>query len=73
MTDPTAYHWRRLACAIIRRAVKDAKSADASRAIEARSWLATEACDLLDYLDVDAGRVSDWVAGLPGVAQLALW
>ena len=71
--DPNCYHWRRLACAIVERAVRDAKSADAGRATEARAWLASEALDFLDALDIPAERVARWVAELAPVAQLALW
>ena len=71
MSEATAYHFRRLAAAIVARAVRDAKSANDSRAIEARSWLVAEAGDLLDALDIPQERLADWVAGLPVVAQLS--
>lgn len=72
MSDSTCYHWRRLACAIVERACRDAKSADAGRATEARAWLESEAGDLLDALDIPPSRVARWVAELTPVAQLAL-
>ena len=71
MTDDVLLY-RRLACAIIERAVRDAKSGNAALAVESRAWLESEAADLLDALDLDAGRVAGWVAGLTPVAQLAL-
>ena len=72
MTDPTRYHWRRLACAIIARAVRDAKSANAALAFEARLWLASEAGDILDALGIPPSRVARWVAGLEPLLQLSL-
>ena len=73
LTEATAYHYRRLACAVVARATKDARSANAALAIEARQWLAgAGGGDLLDALDVDLGAVSGWVGGLEPVAQLSL-
>ena len=68
--DNLAY--RRLACAIVERATRDASSATPSVALEARAWLAGDAEDFLDALDLPAERVVRWVAELEPVAQLAL-
>lgn len=71
--DIEALVYRRLACAILARAVFDARSGNGSSA-EARLWLM---CDplagfLLDSLGYDRQRVRRWVEGLEPVAQPAL-
>jgi len=69
--DFLLYH--RLACAIVARAVRDAKSANPSLAIEARQWLAGgDGADILDALDLDQGAGSRWVQELTPVAQMSL-
>ena len=69
--DFLLYH--QLACAIVARAVRDARSTVPSLAIEARGWLTgAGGGDLLDALDVDAGRVRRWVQELTPVAQMSL-
>lgn len=74
---PTArfnYHpHRRLAAAIILRAIRDARSGN-GHAAEARRWLASDplAADLLDALDIRRERVTAWVEGLGPVLQPAL-
>ena len=69
--DVAAYVYRRLAAAVIRRAVLDAKRQD-ERAIEARAWLAGDAGDFLDALDILPERVARWVRELTPPAQLSL-
>ena len=72
MGDPTGYHWRRLACAVIVQAAKDAQSGNGT-ATEARASLRGEWCGfLLDSVNLDRGAVAAWVDGLPAVAQPAL-
>jgi hypothetical protein len=65
--------WRRLAAAIIARAVKDARSGN-GYAAEARSWLLSSplAAYLLDVVEVDRGRVYRWVCELEPLYQPAL-
>ena len=70
--DLAVYVYRRLACAIVERAVRDAKSANPALAVEARSWLASDAVDILDALNILPSRVRRWVGGLEPVAQLSL-
>ncbi len=72
MRSQTDYQYRKLACDIIERAVKDAESANPALAVEARSWLATGAVDLLDGLGICPDLVARWVGGLEPVAQLSL-
>jgi len=65
--------WRRLACAVIRRACLDAQSANGV-ATEARAWLLADpfAGFLLDSLDIAPELVATWATGLEPVAQPAL-
>ena len=71
--DAQVLAYRRLAAAILRRAVLDAQSSN-GRAAAARRWLLSEpwAGDLLDSLGLDKRRVLVWVGELPEVAQPAL-
>lgn len=71
--DDDVICYRRLAAAIVRRAVLDAQSAN-GQAAAARCWLLTSPwCgDLLDYLSLDRRRALAWVDGLPDLAQPAL-
>jgi hypothetical protein len=63
--DVAVVVYRRLACAILARAVFDARSGNGSSA-EARSWLMYDplAGFLLDSLGYDRGKVRWWVQGL---------
>ena len=71
--DLTVLCYKRLACAVVARACRDARSANAARAVEARQWLAgAGGGDLLDALDLDLGAVARWVRELTPVAQMAL-
>ena len=65
--------WRRLACAILKRAVLDARSKNGV-ASEARRWLEGDplAGFLLDSIDLDRRVVVAWLAGLPALAQAPL-
>ena len=65
--------YRRLAAAIIARAVKDAQSGNGHSA-EARSWLLASplAAYLLDVVEVDPGVVRQWVRELDPLHQPAL-
>jgi hypothetical protein len=69
----TEANWRRLAAAIVKRAVLDARSGNGAAA-EARRWLASDprAGCLLDAMDISQERVTAWVSELPPVAQSAL-
>ena len=71
--DPILGTYRRLACAIIRRAALDARGGNGHSA-EARQWLVSSpwAGDLLDGLDFDRRRVLAWVDGLDPLVQPAL-
>ena len=69
--DPSLVAYRRLACAILARAVRDAKSGNGHSA-EARHWLAGEGADLAEQLDIAPSRVAAWVDGLYTLAQPAL-
>ena len=71
--DAQALAYRRLACAILRRAVFDARSGN-GHASEARHWLRFHpwAGDLLDALDLDRERVTAWVGDLEPLQQLSL-
>jgi len=71
--DPVVAAYKRLACAILARAVRDAKSGN-GHSTEARRWLAGDpwAGDLFDYLDIPPERVARWAVGLEPLAQLAL-
>lgn len=73
MSDPTAHQWRRLAAAVLRRAVLDARS-DNGTAAEARRWLPGDpfCLYLLDAVDLDRQTVAAWVSELPELAQPAL-
>ena len=73
-TDAQALAYRRLAAAILKRAVLDAQSSN-GRAAAARRWLLSDpwAGDLLDNLGLDRQRALAWVGNLPEVAQLALY
>ena len=70
-TDAQALAYRRLAAAIIRRAVLDARSGN-GRAASARRWLVSSpwCTDLLDALDIDRGAALAWVRELPNLVQL---
>jgi hypothetical protein len=63
--DVEAVVYRRLACAILVRAVLDARSGNGSSA-EARAWLEHDplAGDLLDGLGLNRHCVRRWVQGL---------
>jgi hypothetical protein len=65
--------YRRLACAILARAVLDAQSGN-GHAAEARLWLehGPLADFLLDGLGYDREKVRQWVQGLEPVEQPAL-
>jgi len=69
-TDPIA-PWRQLGCAILLRAVKDAKSAN-GHSHDARRFLAGPGRDLVSALGMDAGGVDDLLAGLPEPVQMEL-
>jgi len=64
MTDPILLAYRRLACAILARAGRDAAGDDPETASEARHWLAGEGAILAEWLDIPPERVARWVAGL---------
>jgi hypothetical protein len=72
---PTAVYdpHRRLAAAIVLRAVRDARSSN-GYAAEARRWLLSDplAADLLDYLDLGQSKLTAWVEGLEPLRQPAL-
>jgi hypothetical protein len=65
--------WRRLAAAIIARAVKDAQLGNGYSA-EARSWLLSSplAAYLLDIVEVNRDMVHQWVRELEPLHQPAL-
>lgn len=65
--------YRRLAAAVIYRAVLDARSGN-GHAAGARRWLTSDpwAGELLGSLGLDRRRVADWVNGLEPLTQLAL-
>lgn len=67
--DPETWGHRRLACAIVVQAAKDAKhSAGARLWLSSSDWCAF----LLDSLGQDQGRVREWVDGLEPMAQMGL-
>lgn len=69
---PSARQARRLTAALLLRAARDAVAGDPTLAAPARSWLADEGADLAGQLDIDAGRVTAWIDGLPGLVQEGL-
>jgi hypothetical protein len=73
MTDVITFAYRRLACAILYRAVLDARSGN-GQAAWARRWLARDpwAGDLLDALGYDRRVVRQWVQELKPLEQPAL-
>ena len=64
-TDAVVLAYRSLACAIIRRAMLDARR-DNGHSAEARRWLLFDpwAGELLDGLGLDRRRILVWVDGL---------
>jgi hypothetical protein len=70
--DAQVWAYRRLAVAILRRAVLDAQSSN-GRAAAARWWLLSDpwAGDLLDGLGLDKRRVLAWVGELEPLQQLS--
>ena len=66
MADLTR-NYRRLASAILRRAVLDAKCTNAKVALPARAWLLADpfAGVLLDGLGISRDVATAWVRGLP--------
>jgi hypothetical protein len=71
-TDAQVWAYRRLAVAILRRAVLDAQSSN-GRAAAARRWLLSDpwAGDLLEGLGLDKRRVLAWVGELEPLQQLS--
>lgn len=69
--NPSLVAYRRLACAILVRAARDARSGNGC-ASEARDWLAGEGADLAEQLDIAPSRVAAWVDDLRTLAQPAL-
>jgi hypothetical protein len=69
----SAVSYRRLACAIVARAVRDAQAGNGSSA-EARRWLVADplAGFLFDSLGYDRQRVRRWVLELEPLEQPAL-
>jgi hypothetical protein len=68
MTTPE----RRLAAAIVARAVRDARDGN-GQAAEARRWLRSEyARNLLDGLDIHPDRASRWLSNLDPAMQRML-
>jgi hypothetical protein len=64
--------WRRLAAAVILRAVHDAEAGN-GEAAEARAWLRSGECAaMLDALDIDVGRAGAWVRSQGPVMQMEL-
>lgn len=70
--DPETRAYRRLACAIVARAARDAKSDNPALAHPARAWLADEGACLAEALDIPSRRVREWVDGLDPMRQATL-
>lgn len=70
----TSANWRRLAAAVLVRAILDALDADPALAAPARRWLATEGVVWAEWLGLSPGRLAHWLAELPALPweQLAL-
>lgn len=66
-TIVTDANYRRVAAAILARAVLDALASDPGLAAPARRWLRTAGVDLAEQLDIPPGRVMTWVGELPGL------
>jgi hypothetical protein len=66
---------RRLAFAILLRAVKDAQASDPVLADEARCWLtSSQMCiNLLEMLEIDVGLMRRWINSLEPLRQPALF
>jgi len=69
--DLTLLAYRRLACAILARAVRDAQGGNGHSA-EARRWLAGEGAILAERLDIPPERITRWAGGLEPLAQPVL-
>ena len=69
--DPETLAARRLAAAVVLRAVRDARDGNGYSA-EARHWLAGDGCDLASQLDIAPERVTAWVDALPMLVQETL-
>ena len=65
MTTPE----RRAVAALLLRAVRDAESKDPALAAPARRWLAEEAGDWAEALDIHPDRVTALLGDLPPLAQ----
>jgi len=70
----TDVNWRRLAAAMLARAVLDALGDDPALAAPARRWLAAEGAGWAEWLGMPPERVTGWLASLPVLPweQLAL-
>ena len=66
MIDPD----RRLAAALLLRAVKDAQADDPELAAEARRWLSSQGVLLVELaLDIHRERLARWVDRLPALSH----
>jgi hypothetical protein len=60
-------NWRRLAAAMLMRAVRDAQDEDPALAGPARRWLAEDGAAWAQMLDLSPERVSGWLNRLPAL------
>jgi hypothetical protein len=60
-------NWRRLAAAMLVRAVRDAQDEDPALAGPARRWLAKEGVAWAQMLDLSPEHMSGWLSRLPAL------
>jgi hypothetical protein len=63
----TGANWRRLAAAVLVRAVLDALDEDSTLAAPARRWLATQGMVWAGWLGLSTERLARWLAELPAL------